>query len=123
MTDIWTRIESDETNLPIPIATDPDGVTVFLSREVWQNHILAHHPEMIDFKDLILQAITHPVFREVEDTERRIIRCYADIPPPRQPGKTPLQVRVVVKYVQPSERDQQRTGVISSAYLVRWKVT
>ncbi|MCB9456404.1 MAG: hypothetical protein H6671_10505 [Anaerolineaceae bacterium] len=83
MTDIWSRIESDETNLPIPIATDPDGVTVFLSREVWQNHILAHHPEMIDFKDLILQAITHPVFREVEDTERRIIRCYADIPPPR----------------------------------------
>jgi hypothetical protein len=107
--------------LPIPIATDPDGVTVFLSREVWQNHILSYHPEMMAFKDLIPQAISNPAFREAEDAERHIIRCYADIPAARQPGKTPLRVRVVVKYVQPPERDEQRTGLVSSAYLVRWK--
>lgn len=121
MTDIWERIDNDTSGNPIQIATDPDDIPVFLSREVWQNHILLRHPEMADYKDLIIQAITKPVEREIEDQTNRVIRCYADVPPARQPKVSRLRVRVVVKYIRPPERASERTGLVSSAYLVRWK--
>ncbi|MBZ0299409.1 MAG: hypothetical protein K8J31_06705 [Anaerolineae bacterium] len=122
MSDIWDRIENDETGNPIPIANDPDGTPVFLSREVWQNHILVRHPEMANFKDLIVKAIAEPDKREIEDQDKHVIRCYADVPVERQRTPSRLRVRVVVKYIQPPERDYERAGLVSSAYLVRWKV-
>lgn len=120
MEDVWERVEQDEKGDPLELATDPDGTLVFLSRAVWQEHILKHHPEMRHFKDIILQAVYAPIEREIEDPGRKFIRAYADIPPERQPSsKRTLQVRVVIKYVEPPERDHQRTGLLSSAYLVR----
>jgi hypothetical protein len=101
MVDVWEQLENDETGDPIRIGIDPDGIRVYLSRSVWRDHILLQHPEMDDFKDLIIQAIATPDEREIEDLERRIIRCYAQVPPERQPTKSTLRVRVVVKYVEP----------------------
>ena len=121
MSDIWDVIENDESGDPIQVATDPDGIEVFMSRDVWQQHILLRHAEIENFKDLIIKAITEPNKREIEDESRQVIRCYAVIPPERQLGKSSLRVRVVVKYVEPSERNSERTGLISSAYLVRWR--
>lgn len=121
MSDVWLDIEQDESGKPIQIGIDPDGIPVFLSHSVWFEHILKHHPEMADYKDLILQAVTNPVQREFEDSEGNFIRAYADIPPERQPTASKLRVRVVVKYLKPPERDNQRTGLVSSAYLVRQK--
>jgi hypothetical protein len=40
VSDIWETMEQDETGLPVQIAVDPDGVPVFLSREVWDTHFL-----------------------------------------------------------------------------------
>ena len=120
MRDVWAEIESDETGNPLHVGVDPDGTPVLLSRAVWQEHILVHHPEMREFRHLILQAITSPVEREVENDEGKFIRTYAELPIERQPSRSRLRVRVVIKYVQPPEREGRRTGLVSSAYLVRW---
>ena len=122
MTDIWEQIENDDTDQPLQIAVDPDDTAIFLSREVWQNHILLRHPEMVDFKDLIVAAITSPDKREYDVRTPNVIRCYKNVPPERQITASHLKVRVVVKYTQPPEREYERTGLISSVYLVRWKV-
>ncbi len=121
MSDVWAEIERDEIGDPIQVGVDPDGTPIFLARAVWQDHILKHHPEMQDFRDLILQAISSPVEREVEDDVGKFMRTYADVPTERQPSRSRLQVRVVIKYIQPPEQEGRRTGLVSSVYLVRRK--
>jgi hypothetical protein len=115
---VWETVEQDDTGLPIQIAVDPDGVPVFLSRAVWEGHILLGHPEMIYLKDLILATISTPMRRIFES--ENIVRMYGYIPDERNLSmEWRTELKVVVKYVKPPERDYQETGLISSVYPVR----
>jgi hypothetical protein len=121
LVDPWRTIEQDTAGEPLPLAQDPAGNWVFCSREVWQQHILARHPEIDALRDLIPGAITSPYEIEPDPEDERVVRYYANIPPDRQPFRRPVWLRVVVKYVYPPERGGERTGLLSSVYLIRRK--
>ena len=48
---------------------DPDGRTVILTEERWQ-HIEEGHPELTDFRELVLRAVSEPM-RRVRRANRR----------------------------------------------------
>lgn len=114
--DIWRLVEEDKTGSPIQIAVDPDGVPVFISRQVWVEHILAKHPVMANFKDLLLSAVHAPDERFYDNRGAAI--CFVDVPHERILSLEPLQIRVVIKYVYPLEQAFRRTGLVSTAYPV-----
>ncbi len=119
MPERWSAIESDRLGNPLPLAQDPARTWVYCSREVWESHILARHPEIASLKDLIVIAIETPAKQEPDPEDRRLMRYYTDVPVGRIESRHSLWLRVVVKYVHPPERSGQRTGLLSSAYLVR----
>ncbi len=121
MPDVWAAIETDEVGIPLPVGTDPKGYTVLCSRDVWERHILARHPEVRDLRDLIVEAITAPDRSEIDPEDERVVRYYRQIPEGRRPFPRAGWVRAIVKYVRPAERQGQRTGLLSSAYIVSCK--
>ncbi len=116
MTDFWQRLTSIAPGETLQIGLDPDGVPVLLGRKEWA-HILGGHPEMIDFRDLIVEALTAPVAIE-PDRRAGVLRYYARVPEGRSISSRnlPLRVRVVVMYLY--EQDGLK-GYVSTAFLTR----
>ena len=90
---------------------------MYLGRNEWR-HILYGHPEMFDFRDLIVLAVTRPVARETDSRKAGVMRYYSRVPASRSitTKNLPLRVRVVVKYI--DEQDGLK-GYISTAFLTR----
>ncbi len=120
MADEWDAIENDTSGQPLRLAQDSVGIWVYCSREVWRGHILIRHAEIEAFKDLIIAAIQSSE-QEPDPEDSRTIRYYTRVPNERLPAAQALWLRVVVKYVYPPERNNQRTGLLSSVYLIRRK--
>ena len=125
MTDFWEQLARAPLREPLHIATDPDGVEVFLSREQWENHILVKHQQILSFRDYILPALTHPderirvpPFSEDRYTLRFHYAIPASVPPVRI---TRRRLRVVVKYLKPPAQQNRLAGLISTAYLMSWR--
>ncbi len=116
MTDFWQRLAAAPPGDTLRIGIDPEGVPVYLGRNEWR-HILYGHPEMFDFRDLIVLAVTRPVSRE-PDRKTGVLRFYSRLPANRtiSSRELPLRVRVVVKYI--DEQDGLK-GYISTAFLTR----
>ncbi len=117
MTDFWQRLTSIPSGDTLPIGIDPEGVPVYLGRDEWR-HVLRRHPEMNDFRDLIVLAVTRPVARETDSRKAGVMRYYSRVPASRSitTKNLPLRVRVVVKYV---EEQEGLKGYISTAFLTR----
>lgn len=116
--DAWDNVLRDITGKPIFLTNDKDGIAVFLSREVWCEHILSRHPEVDDYKDLIIQAIESPDVRQIDPEDERVRLCYKSIPESKRPFRKALFLRVVIKCLYPEERGGEKTGLISSVYFV-----
>jgi len=61
---------------------DPTGLEVVLTDECWQ-HVVSRHPEMLPFKNLVLEAIRQPhgIYFGNRDPARRIYRKnYSEVP-------------------------------------------
>ena len=114
----WDNVLKDTTGRPIFLVKDRDGIAVFLSREVWYEHILSRHPEVDGYKNLILQAIENPDVRQIDPEEKRVRLCYKNVPEDERPFRKALYLRVVIKYLHPEEREGEKTGLISSVYFV-----
>lgn len=116
--DRWNNVLKDTTGEPILLTKDKDGIPVFLSRSVWYEHILSRHPEVGGYKDFILQAIEDPDVRQIDPEDERVRLCYESIPESKRPFRKVLFLRVVVKYLYPVERREEKTGFVSSVYFV-----
>jgi hypothetical protein len=116
--DTWQDVLADTSGLPVFLTDDKDGVAVFLSHEVWSDHILARHPEVESFKELIVLAIRNPDVRQPDPEDDRVWLYYKNVPERVRPFRKALFLRVIVKYVYPPERQEQRTGLISAIYFV-----
>ncbi len=57
------------------VVQDPTGMEVVLTDECWK-HVAAHHPEMREFKGLVLDTIQRPdaIYRGKRDPTRRIYK-------------------------------------------------
>ena len=124
MTDFWEQLAHAPFREPLHIATDPDGVAVFLSREQWENHILKEHLRMEKYRDYIIPTVTDPDEREWEQLtgiDRYAIINYAVIPPSARSAPISRRMRVVVKYLKPAARQGKLTGLISSALVMHWR--
>ncbi len=117
MTDFWQRLAAAPPGQTLQIAHDPEGVSVALGSREWR-HILRRHPEMNDFRDLIVDAVNRPVAREPDVRQPGVWRFYSRVPYDRtiSSRELPLRVRVVVKYI--DEQDGLK-GYISTAFLTR----
>lgn len=117
MTDFWQRLAIAPSEVPLPLAVDPDGVPVLLAREEWA-HILGGHPEMLALRDLIVQAVSAPDHVEKEDPAGKFIRYYKVVPRRLAAvfSAREHELLVVVKYLYPPEAGGQRTRFVSTAY-------
>ena len=114
---LWQRIATAQLDLPVQIAVDPDDCPVFLSRRVWEHHILARRAYMVGLRHLLIRAIETP---DVTENEYGwAIRYYAKIPEDGFGALSRHWLRVVVKYVYPPVRDGARTGLVSTARAAR----
>ena len=105
---------------PKHIATDAGGVVVHLSKEHWDSHILAGHPEIAHYREYIIQAIERPDnrYHEGYDTNNRyFIRYYANIPDHVHEYVNRKHIVVIVKYVPSEKFPGGYAGNISTSYL------
>ena len=118
MTDFWQRLAAAPPDVPLPLAVDPDGHTVYMSRKVWEFHIHSKRPRMQALRDLVIQAISHPDYVKIEDVEANYIHYFKVAPPKLLTGfeSSEHEVLVVVKYLHPDVFGGRRVGVISTAY-------
>ncbi len=116
--DTWHNVLEDTSGLPVFLANDKDGVSVFLSREVWRDHIVARHPEVEPFQEFIVQTIRNPDVRQPDPEDDRVLLYYKNVPEMTRPFRKALFLRVIVKYLHPPEREGQRTGLVSAVYFV-----
>ena len=116
MTDFWQRLAAAPPGIPQPLAVDPDGFLVYLSRRRWEGHILPGHEHIRFIQDLVVPAITDPDDREFEDPVGQIIRYYHRIPRGRHSLFPDHWMKVVVKYRHPAVTGYKRTGLVSTAY-------
>ena len=124
MTDFWERLARAPLREPLHIATDPDGVEVFLSREVWETHILIRHDVLLEYRSYLTQAITNPdqrVWEEPDSEGRYFIIHYAHIPAALPSSPASRRIRVVVKYLKPKTRQYKLTALVCTAYLLSWR--
>lgn len=78
--------------------TDPEGVQVVLSDRVWREKILRDHPEMIEHKSHVLEAVSQPCHIAQDPHFEERTRYYArDMGPSRW-------LLVVVSYEQTPAR-------------------
>ncbi|MCY4023334.1 MAG: hypothetical protein OXF32_07785 [Anaerolineaceae bacterium] len=117
MTDFWCRLATAQLDLPEQIAVDPDGHPVFMSRRVWERHILAKRAYMTGLRHLLICAIESPDVTEHE--HGGAIRYFAKIPEDGFGALSRHWLKVVVKYVYPPVRDGARTGLVSTARAAR----
>ncbi len=120
MNDFWEQLAGAPWSEPQFLTTDPEGRAVHLSREQWESHILANHYHLAPYRDLLVSAVTNPLFREVEDPDvsgRFSVRYHAELPPDTH-YPTAMLVRVVVKYLYPPSDPHSLVGLISTAYLL-----
>ncbi len=117
MTDFWQQLAAAPPGQTLQIAHDPEGVSVALGSREWR-HILRRHPEMNDFRDLIVDAVNRPVAREPDVRQPGVWRFYSHVPFDRtiSSRELPLRVRVVVKFI--DEQDGLK-GYVSTAFLTR----
>ena len=116
MTDFWQRLAAAPPDVPQPLAVDPDGCTVYMSRARWETHILPEHEHIRLIQDLLVPAIVDPDDREFEDPSGQVVRFYLKIPRDRLELFTNHWIRVVVKYRYPSVTGYSRTGLVSTAF-------
>ena len=65
------------------VIRDPEGFEVVLTEQCWIGHVTKQHPEMVPFRDWVVQTIEAPdaIFRAKRDPRRRIYtRKYAHVP-------------------------------------------
>ena len=121
MTEFWERLASAPLRAPLYIATDPDGVDVYLSREVWESHILARHSVMLEYRQYLIQALTNPDERVQEEPDsegRYFIIHYAFIPAALPSSPASRRIRVVLKYLKPAARQYTLTALVCTAYIL-----
>lgn len=116
MSDFWQRLAAAPPGIPQPLAVDPDGCTVYMSRAWWETHILAGHGHLRLIQDLLVPAIADPDEREFEDSAGHAIRYYLKIPRGRHGLFPDHWMKVVVKYRNPAVTGYRRTGLVSTAY-------
>ena len=121
MPDFWQRLAAAPPDEPLPLATDPDGYTVYLSRAGWEGHILPGHSHIRFIQDLVIAAITNPDELVLEDPAGQVIIYYRRVPQGRHELFPNHWLKIVVKYLYPPERDGRRTGFVSTAYPDRRK--
>lgn len=117
MIDFWQRLATAQLDLPEQIAVDPDGCPIFMSRRVWERHILARRAYMAGLRHLLIRAIETPDITEREPGGA--IRYYAKIPEDGFGALSRHWLKVVVKYVYPPVQDGARTGLVSTARVAR----
>ena len=116
MTDFWQRLAAAPPGIPQPLAVDPDGCTVYMSRTRWETHILPGHEHILFVQDFLIPAIANPDDREYEDPSGQVIRYFRKIPSGRHALFTNHWMKVVVKYRYPAITGYERTGLVSTAY-------
>ena len=120
MTDFWEQLEQAPGSEPQFLTTDPEGRSVYLSRQQWEEHILPNHRHLAPYRDLLVSAVANPLFREWEEPDERgrfSVRYHADLPPDDH-FPSPMLVRVVVKYLYRPFEPRSLVGLISTAYLM-----
>lgn len=98
---------------------DADGCAVLLGENEWKDHILEVHPEIEPFLAEIKEAIRKPVARHIDPEDERVYLHYYRIPKAKKPHEKINYLLVVIKYVNAPERNFERTGFVSSVYLIR----
>ena len=123
MSDFWQRLALAPLREPVRIATDPDGVDVFLSREQWEVHIIARHPQVVPYRRYILRAIdkpAHQIHEGFDERNRYFIQYFANIPDHEHEYANRKRLVVVVKYTYGDKLPERYSGLISTAYLETW---
>lgn len=121
MNEFWERLARAPFREPLYIATDPDGIDVYLSREVWEAHILVRHDVLREYRQHLIQALTNPDHREWEESDsegRYFIIHYADIPVAFRSSPASHRIRVVLKYLKPAARQYKLTALVCTAYIL-----
>ena len=119
MTDFWQRLAAAPPDVPQPLAVDPDGCTVYMSRARWETHILPGHEHIQLIQDMLIPAIASPDERVFEDPSGQVIIYYRKIPPDRHRLFPNHRARIVVKYRYPPVKGYRRTGLVSTAWADR----
>ncbi|MBI4332555.1 MAG: hypothetical protein HY673_14885 [Chloroflexi bacterium] len=91
---------------------DKDGSVVICTKQTWENHIVAEHPEMKACQSYVKDAIEKPyqVYQDGRNPGKRVIYKPFVLPPPYQ-----LQyLRVVVEYRQ--SRGKSSKGYVVTAF-------
>ena len=123
VSDFWERLSQAPPHIPQHIATDPDLVAVHLSREHWEAHILAGHPQVAHYREYIFRAIEtpdHQIHEGFDEKNRYFIQYHADIPDHAHEYKNRKRMVVVVKYTYGEKFPERYSGLISTAYLETW---
>ncbi len=119
MTDFWRRLAAAPLDVPQALAVDPDGCTVYMSREVWELHRVRKRPRMFALRDFVGQTVDDPDFVIVEDLARKYIHYFRKVPPKLlgEFESPDHEMLVVVKYLYPDVSGGKRVGVVSTVYL------
>lgn len=118
MSDFWQRLVAAPADVPLPLAVDPDGCTVYMSCETWERHIVRKRPRMFALRDFVGQTINAPDRVIHEDFARKYIHYFRKVPPKLlgEFESPDHEMLVVVKYLYPPEAGGSRTGFVSTAY-------
>lgn len=121
--DFWERLAQTPLLEPLHLGADSDGVAVHLSRDQWENHIQARHPQVAHYREHIFRAIRTPdqqTHEGFDEKNRYFIQHYANIPDYAHPYSKRKRMVVVVKYTYGENIPGQYSGLISTAYLETW---
>jgi len=116
MNDFWQRLATAPPEIPQPLAVDPDGCTVFMSRAWWEGHILPGHEHLRLIQDLLVPAVADPDERQFEDPAGQVIKYFHKVPWGRHSLFPDHWMKVVVKYRFPAVTGYKRIGLVSTAY-------
>jgi hypothetical protein len=91
---------------------DPLGYVVTLAVDIWEQHIVARHPEMRDLLDLVTNTISTPQIIQ-RDTECSTCYYY------RLTGRSFYRHNDIYINVVVERDDETKTGTVTTAYLVK----
>ena len=121
MTEFWERLASAPAARTVADRHGPGwAARCIFPREQWETHILPNHYHLAPYRDLLINAIEYPLFREWEEPDessRFSVRFHAELPPDDH-FPSAMLVRVVVKYLYPPFDPRSLVGLISTAYLM-----
>ena len=121
--DFWERLAQAPPREPLQIATDPEGIAVFLSREQWEAHILDGHPQVAHYREYIFRAIEtpdHQIHEGFDEKDRYFIQYHFNIPDHAHEYRNRKRMVVVVKYTYGEKLPESYSGLVSTAYLETW---